>query len=315
MIEKFSSSLIPDGSILLACSSHEKRCEGIMQKKGTWSPKVTILFRYDDENPKREERHEKLIGAFSSETSKAISLEFTEHDIVGSLQRNMDILERIITDDSDSPIILDISVFTKRHLLMTLRWLDDRDCWDRLYIVYSEPEDYIVSEHMPLSFGISTIQQIPGFCATPDISRPLHLVVFLGYEGDRAMAVYEHIQPMTTTLFITHPSYKQEWVGRTERFNTDIIKLLGDKSILKVDGIDPDSTINSLRKCLGEKRNRSTHGRIICPLGTKPQALGIYEYVRNCSDPPAIIYASPLRHNHDFYSKGIGNTWFLKYPR
>ena len=33
-------------------------------------------------------------------------------------------------------------------------------------------------------------------------------VLFLGYEGDRALAVFEHVQAMQTTLVIPHPPYK-----------------------------------------------------------------------------------------------------------
>ena len=55
-----------------------------------------------------------------------------------------------------------------------------------------------------------------------------------------------------------------------------------------------------------------TSAEVAARLGTKPQTLGIYGYVRTCADPPAIVYASPLRHNHEFFSHGIGNTWILK---
>ena len=57
---------------------------------------------------------------------------------------------------------------------------------------------------------------------------------------------------------------------------------------------------------------RGDFARIVSPLGTKPQTLGVYNYVRKAEDPPAIVYASPQRHNHAFYSRGFGKTWVLK---
>jgi hypothetical protein len=226
----------------------------------------------------------------------------------------MQVLDSVLKNNGAEAILLDISVLTKRHLFMILRWLDDRGYWDRLWIIYSEPGDYVVSQHIPLSFGLSRIHQIPGFCATPDMSRPLHLAIFIGYEGDRALAAYEHIQPMDATVIVPDPPYKPEWKGRTEAFNCDLIKLVGEDSIIKVDAIDPISSLEGLRSCLGIENDRSQHCKVICPLGTKPQTVGIYMYARSCSDPPAIIYASPLRHNHGFYSNGIGNVWILKMP-
>ena len=314
MIKPFDSSLLPDGGLLIACSSHEERCEGLCRQKGFWHPNSVILFQYDDENPGREIRHKTLVQTFTSKTCQPISLPFVERDPASSLQDNMRTLDIALSNTGTDPVLLDISVFTKRHLLMTLRWLDDRDCWDRLWIIYSEPGDYLVSQYIPLSFGLSRIHQVPGFCATPDMSRPLHLAVFLGYEGDRALAAYELIQPMEATLIVPHPPYRPEWEGRTEAFNREIIKLVGERSIIRVDAIDPMSTVEGLKACLGAEDIRAPHCKVVCPLGTKPQTVGVYIYARACIDPPALVYASPLRHNHNFYSCNIGKSWFLKIP-
>lgn len=311
----FESVQLPEHALLIACSSHEERCEGLSRRKATWEPDSVVLFHYDDENPKREKRHKALMEAFTSKSCRPISLPFAECNPVASLQNNMQALDAALMNNRDSAIVLDISVLTKRHLLMILRWLDDRDCWDRLWIIYCEPGDYVVSQYIPLSFGVSSIHQIPGLCGTPDMSRPLHLAIFLGYEGDRALAAYEHIQPIETTLIVPDPPYRPEWKGRTETFNCDLIKLVGKSSIIKVDAINPTSTLDGLRTCLGLENDRSAHCKVVCPLGTKPQTVGIYMYARACSDPPALVYASPLRHNHDFYSHGIGNVWLLKTPR
>lgn len=194
---------------------------------------------------------------------------------------------------------------------MMLRWLDDHDLWDRLYITYSEPGDYVVSEYVPLSFGLKSLRQAPGFSACPDLSRPVHLVMFLGYEGDRALAVYEQIQPMRTTLVIADPPYRPEWAGRTENLNRDLLVLAGEAAVLKVDAIDPEATTSTLANALGEM-GRSEFARIVCPLGTKPQTIGVYNYIRELDDSPAVVYAGPLRHNHSYYSSGLGETWILK---
>lgn len=125
------------------------------------------------------------------------------------------------------------------------------------------------------------------------------------------MAVYEQIQPLKTTLAIPHPPYRPSWTGRTERFNRDLLALAGAEAVRKVDALDPDDASRTLEEVLGGS-GRDDFARIVCPLGTKPQTLGIYEYVRKTDDPPAIVYAGPLRHNHTFYSKGLGKTWVLK---
>lgn len=309
---ELSPSQLPQRAVLLTCSSHEGRCRGVISRLDGWRPAEAVIFHYDDENPKREENHRAMETDLRAASVEPIALQFTERSAVKSLRDNMDRLRSILTRNEEASIVFDISVFTKRHLLMMLRWLDDEGYWDRLCIVYSEPEDYDVSKYIPLSFGLSTVQQIPGFSACPDLSRPLHLVLFLGYEGDRALAVYEHLQPMQTTLVVPHPPYKPSWVGRTEKFNADLLAIVGKGLTEMVDSIDPDKVRRALVKIFGDESKRGQHAKVLCPLGTKPQTLGIYGYVRTCADPPAIVYASPLRHNHEFFSHGVGNTWILK---
>ena len=268
------------------------------------------MFHYDDENPLREENHREMVSDFRKTGQRLTVLEFTETDAVASLRDNLGELRRAVDECGRRAVVIDVSVFTKRHLLMMLRWLDDSGLWDKLYVVYSEPEDYVVSEFVPLSFGLKSLQPTPGFSACPDLSRPVHLMMFLGYEGDRALAVYEQIQPLKTTLAVADPPYRASWAGRTEQFNRDLLALTGAQSVCKVDALDPEGASVALENVLGE--TRSDFARIVCPLGTKPQTLGIYEYIRGMDDPPAVVYAGPLRHNHTFYSKGLGETWLLK---
>ncbi len=311
MKQSLGAVRLPEGALLVTCSSHEDRCRGFAPRAGGWAPGEVVLFHYDDENPIREENHQRMETIFRKAGCRLTVLQFTETDAVASLRDNLDRLCEAVDRAGGHAVVIDISVFTKRHLLMMLRWLDDSGLWDRLYVVYSEPDDYLVSEFIPLSFGLKSLQPTPGFSACPDLSRPVHLVMFLGYEGDRAVAVYEQIQPLKTTLAIPHPPYRPSWTGRTERFNRDLLALAGAEAVRKVDALDPDDASRTLEEVLGGS-GRDDFARIVCPLGTKPQTLGIYEYVRKTDDPPAIVYAGPLRHNHTFYSKGLGKTWVLK---
>ena len=314
MKEALSTDSLPVPSVVVTCSSHEARCMGLISWLGKWRPEKAILFHYDDANPERERHHAKIEAALHSACVPFHALQFTEASAVSSLRNNLAAL-RSFMSSRNLKIVLDISVFTKRHLLMMLRWFDDEGLWDQLTIVYSEPEAYDASQFIPLSFGLASLQPTPGFPASPDLSRPLHLVLFLGYEGDRALASYEHIQPMRTTLIVPHPPYRDEWLGRTEQFNSDLLALVGNDVVERVNPIDPDKTTEAMERILGSGPGRREYATIVCPLGTKPQALGLYGYVRTSPDPPAIVYAGPLRHNHGFSSHGMGPTWILKQTR
>lgn len=309
----FSSAHLPGDSVFLACSSHEDRCLGIVQKWRQWRPHEAVVFHYDDPNPRREQNHRVLQETLST-ACDVIEIPFTEADAVSSFHAQREKLRKVTDESANRPLVVDISVLTKRHLLMLLRWLDDHDCWNRLWVVYTEPEEYEIEGHLPLSFGISCVEQVPGFSASPDPSRPLHTAMFLGYEGDRAFATYELLQARQTTLIVPHPPFRESWVGRTETLNRDLLALVGDSAVLKADSLDPDSSLAVLRNVFGPVTERAEFSRAISPLGTKPQVFGAYMYLRQAIDPPAVIYTGSLRHNHSYYSRGVGPSWLIHRP-
>ena len=221
MRQPLAAEHLPDGALLVTCSSHEDRCKGLLTRAESWSPGEVVLFHYDDENPERDENQRWMETAFRTSGAPLTVFPFMEEDPVESLRGNMGKLRGAVARSAGQGVVIDMSVFTKRHLLMMLRWLDDLGLWDDLHVVYSEPGDYPVSDCVPLSFGLASFQPVPGFSACPDLSRPVHLMLFLGYEGDRAWAVHEQIQPTKTTLAVLHPPYRADGAGRTERFNRD----------------------------------------------------------------------------------------------
>ncbi len=119
------------------CSSHEERCKGFVSRSGSWSPGEVVLFHYggggdDDDDPIRERNHRHLESAFRTMGCRLTVLGFTEADAATSLRDNMQDLRCAVDRAQGAAVVIDISVFTKRHLLMMLRWLDDCGLWNRL---------------------------------------------------------------------------------------------------------------------------------------------------------------------------------------
>jgi hypothetical protein len=189
MKKTFDPKRLKPGGLLITCSSHEDRCLAVPEKWADWRPASVLLVHYSDYNPKREINHALLRGKYD-EDCEVFELIFDESSAVQSFRNNIDEIRSILKRHSGDQIVLDMSVFTKRHLLLTLNWIYDFGHAPFLNIVYTEPEDYSIGPFLPLSFGINTIDQVPGFSASPDSSRALHLVVLLGYEGERALCVF-----------------------------------------------------------------------------------------------------------------------------
>lgn len=311
MKRELSHEPLPALAVFVTCVTEEDRCRGVIDRMGEWRPQHTLLNTYAGINARRDNHLDHCRGVLVSRQLGFDVVECDEKDPASCLRQQITTLTPFVMSQQ-APIVIDISVFTKRHLLMLLRWCDDMSAWDRLTIVYSEPEDYVVSEFIPLTFGLESLQQIPGSPGVADCSRPVHLVLFLGYEGDRALAVYEQVQPMHTTIIIPSPPFRPEWDGRTQTFNRDLLSLAGDEPCQQSDALDPEETTTLLRKLLVDNVQLGPNAVVISPLGTKPQTLGLFAYLRDAIDPPAVIYASPLRHNQSFFSHGVGKSWILK---
>lgn len=302
---------LPSNAVFLTCVTEEDRCRGVLERSVYWTPSHTVLVTYSGDNPRRDRQLSVVAEEAQRRSLDYVIIECDESFPAKCLKSQIDALMPIF-GSPHIPLVIDISVFTKRNLLMLWQWLDDINAWNRVTVVYSEPDNYVVSKYIPLTFGLESLQQIPGSPGVADCSRPVHLVLLLGYEGDRALAVYEQVQPMQTTLFVPHPPYRPDWEGRTEEFNSDLLNLTGCQHVNRVDAIDPEATACMLRTIIGPTDRRSQNAVVICPLGTKPQTLGVFEYLRESRDPPAVIYANPMRHNKSFYSQGIGQSWILK---
>jgi len=309
---EFDPALFRMPSLLVCCSSHEDRCAGILHQIRDDRPVAIALFHHDDPNPRRERRHLEMVEIARGLGVEVIEVPHTKSQPGISMAREVRQLTNALSKYRDIEIVLDISVLTRIHMFMLFRWFDDMGYWDRLRIGYCEPRSYFISKHIPLSFGLHAFRKIPSIAACADCRRSTHLMLFLGYEGDRSLAAFEHIQPETTTLVVPKPPYRPEWIGWTERFNVEIIGLVGRDQIVHVDPIDPSAVRSMMERKFGDVRHGSVSARVIVPTGTKPQAVGAYMYTRDAVDQLSIIYARPIRYNTDLYPNGIGRVWRIK---
>jgi hypothetical protein len=302
----------PD-DILICCGSPEERCKGVIERLSpSYRSKLIFFLRYT--NHKSEKRENNI-----QEMKKRLKAVGEIRDKPMDENKPIPILREVVeeiakyTQNNDKPkITIDISTIIKWHLLILLKGLNSTKKNGTLRFLYTEPEDYITDLFQPLSFGIHSIFPIPVYSGIFDFSKNSLLVLMLGYEGDRAMALYEAMDPTECLLLIAKPSYHEEWEGRAEEMNREIINTVGASKIRYIHSRDPLAVSLQLHELLSDKKY-SEYNHIISPLGTKPQALGLYMYLSTNPSNTVLIYGSPARSNELFYSKGIGRSWVLQY--
>lgn len=302
--------VVEQTEVFIGCASFEDRCLGALS---LLSPRYrfahSYLFIYDDLNEARQHNVKAMTESLQRHGPLSI-VEASEENPLRSIAELMTQV-RSLALKSEARVTLDVSTFTKRHLMLLLHALDDTGMWESLRLLYTEPKDYGVDMYLPMTTGIREVAPIPGFTNLRPPDKPVLLVIMLGYEGDRAMALFQTIEPNETVLLVPRPAYRPEWEGRTEELNSQLVSLLGQDAIAYADSRDPLKVKTVLGSILGSRYPTRDWTGLVSPLGTKPQTVGLYAFWRENRDSCAVIYAQPLRHNERYYTRGSGPTWEL----
>jgi hypothetical protein len=297
-----------EGGVFITCASHEDRCLGSLSVLDNWKPDFAYLTHYTGENSLREKNLASIKKTLQDVNVPYVEGIFDKNDLASSLKRNTPQIKKLLARFG-SRAVFDISVFTRKHLLMMFNWLCDCGLSDNVFSIYTEPQEYLTSKHIPASFGVSSIESIPGMPGCANASRPLHLIVLLGSEGERAYTVVDQLQPLKTSLGIIKSPTMTNLTGITEDKNRTLINLIGHQNVIDVSPLDPEEICIKLIELANFDANGLSEFSIaICPLGTKPQILGVHLFRQRIADSVAVIYPNPIRRNYEFYSKGIGKT-------
>ena len=312
-IAKYRGSKPDD--VFICCSSFEERCLGSIIKFDDYKYNNGYIFYYDEPDEMRD-RHQEQMERILKASGPCTEIPASVSDPIFAIAELSQKLSKLHLDPYSSVITVDITTLTKTHLLLLLKALDLMGLMQSLRIIYTEPKDYITDLYLSMSIGIRDCESIPGFISVQPLSKPVLLIIFLGYEGDRAMALYNNLDPNATLLIVPSPAYHSEWEGRTELLNQNLINLIGRENVIDSDPLNPTKVYSRLYQILMENivYDLKKWNCCIAPLGTKPQALGLYLFWRKHPAQFSIIYASPLKHNKLYYSTGIGKTWLLQSP-
>ncbi len=298
----------PD-NVFICCCSPEERCKGAILKFRNYKANNVFLIRYNGCNEKKKQNYAEMKNLLKR-VGEIEEIVINEQNPIPVLMDLMTKIESACPKSGRKKITLDISTMIKWHILLFLKYLELKDLLKHVRILYTEPLDYETNLFNPLSFGIKKIFPIPLFSGEHDFSNESMLIIILGYEGNRALALLEKKDPNKCLLLVAKPPYHEEWEGRTEEMNKPIINLVGKSNIRYIDSRNPTIVANQLHEILSDP-SISSYNHYISPLGTKPQTIGLYLYLSTKPQNTILIYGSPIRHNELFYSHGIGDTWIL----
>lgn len=296
--------------VFLLSASWEGRCLGVASRLKGYTCKKIIMSIYEDPSELREENI-KVLDQHLAKVGSTIKFGANKSNPLPNVRQTVDLIKNLV--GSNTPrVSIDISSFTRKHLLQLLQGMDMAGLLGRSQFLYTEPEDYHTQDDEPISHGISSVKAIETFTGKNNPSRDSLLVLFLGYEGRRALALWEHLEPNITLPVIADPPTREHWRGRTEAQNRYLLSSIPQERHEKSHALDPAGTERLLtRLTSSQSYSSSTYNYRIAPLGTKAQMLGLYRFWRKHPGQVTIMYASPERYRQEQAIQPFGRSWIL----
>ena len=300
----------PDSTLLLFASP-EVRCLGVPRLLEHYRVDQICIGRIIDEpNDTRAENIRKM-ERLCDGVAPIVPCSFKHSDRLFGL----DELARIASRGTGKQrvVAIDISTVPRNSLLLALRTLDRLPTTIVPRILYTEPGDYRRELDQPLSYGLRGVTVVPTFVAPYVASQELVLIIFLGYERDRTLGIWQGIEPHRTIAVVARPAYHPEWEGLTEKLNAPLLAAIDRRNIRYVDPRSPPATAAFLEKEIAAGSWPAETNFYIAPMGTKPQTVGLYSFLRKHPDAATVVYGSPIESNNEYISTGVGQTWELPY--
>jgi len=218
----------------------------------------------------------------------------------------LEILERS-SDREEPPVVtLDMSTLTKQYILVFLKALYENKV--RLRVLYTSAQNY----QRQLTWGVKSIVSVPFYNGAQLSRNGSVLVVFLGYERDRSLAIWKSCEPSKTVAVVCRQENgKADSPTQAERLNKHFLEI-SQAEVMQVDRFNINETVGILER-LCSRYPADKYNLVASPLSTKVQALGLGMFFQEAMrtigySPLSIQYSLPFDYAKE-YSAGSLCLW------
>lgn len=284
--------------VLLVSSSWETRSLSVLRLKSSHRFRIGFIFRYRHKKVEQleEASHRILSSELQQCCDKVWSAEIDLWDPVDALKHVRSALRTQFGADESLRILFDVSTITKAHMLTLLRYLDEPRLRNEIDLFYTD----LVSPHIGSpSRGVSRIIVLPlfGTHVSPDLDRLL--VTFVGFEPERVVALWEHLEPN-----LTIPIYSLRRDGksplRSDLLHDQLLSRPGVAEAIQVNALDPPGVAASLREIVQSYIGR--YNICIGVVGNKLQAIGLYIFIRVNNPNIQLVYPVPQAYKKEYWN-------------
>ena len=299
----------PD-DLFFCCASFEDRCLSSISKMGVdYRTIFAIIFVIEEPLYKKQVDTNlfRLQSELGKRTSKGIFvISCQKENPVDGIAQLKNVWRQYSPRNSDKPYItIDISGFTKIYLLELLHYLVIELNLGIPRLLHTT-QLYLPTK---LTRGVEQITTIPNFFGSPSLEKQTILVMLLGFEPERALAVWKHYNPSKTIALITNPPrYGNLDYLKYAQENNSYLLSQPSVEVRDVPADNPYAVKNVLEAIHNDTRD--SFNMVIGPFGTKPQAVGVFLF---CLEYPKVqvVYSFPVKYTRSYLQRKPGPTLIL----
>lgn len=215
--------------------------------------------------------------------------------------RPRDAMKRItksVEEISPSNVVVDVSVLPRNYLFGICRLLAALGL--PTSVRYHRPSEY----GKDLSRGVGLVGAIPGFEGEMNTSGELVLAVVLGFEGYKALHVWERIGPTRCIALVGDPPYEGRFLDWSEKHNEELLHTIEGIQTERLHTYDVRAAVLQLKQIYEDVKFSSRDATfVLCPLGTKLQSLACFA-LGYCYPDVTVVNVSSLTYYSKDYSTG-----------
>ncbi len=299
----------PD-DLFICCASFEDRCVSSTLRMGTdFRTRFAVVFVIEEPLYKKQVdsnrfRLQSEMGKRAGEGVFVISC--LRGNPIDGIAQLKSIWDQCKPKSSEEPFItIDISGFTKIYLLELLHYLVIELNLGIPRILHT------VQTYLPtkLTRGVEQIVTAPNFFGTASLEKQTILILLLGFEPERSVAVWKHYNPARTIALITNPPrYGNLDYLKYAQNNNSYLLSQPSVEVRDVSADNPYVVKDMLETIYSEIRG--SFNMVIGPFGTKPQAVGVFLF---CLERPRaqVVYSFPVNYTKSYIQRKPGPTLLL----
>jgi hypothetical protein len=299
----------PDDLFICCASFEERSVSSVLRVGADFRTRFSIIFVVEEPLYKREVAHN--LGRLQVELKKRSAegifvISCQKENPMDGIAQFRSVWKQCQPRGSEGPFItMDISGFTKIYMLELLHFLII-DLNLGIPRMLHTTQKYLPAK---LTRGVEQITTVPNFFGSPVLEKETLLILLLGFEPERALAVWQHFNPAKTIALITNPprSGNADYV-KYARENNSYLLSQPSVEVRDVPADNPYAVKNVLEAIY--KDSKGSFNMVIGPFGTKPQVVGVFLFYLEFPKGQ-VVYSFPAKYTRSYLQRKPGPTLLL----